>query len=200
MRLHWCMSPACQSTKIICSESLSQFSNGNYINSLAYSDILVTFDILRERPARVLGESIPWSSTSFWATTWLNPGLKNIFCISILMVKGGVSVAAVQLLHATETTSSFCFPSLAPLRDYLSASSSLSPFGHLRTCHVVVILLAIYIAPTLSTLTITGYLTTIFMLPRSRITNITSSTASDKATYSASEHCHHLDSWGPVML
>ena len=42
-------------------------------------------------------------------------------------------------------------------------------------------------APILSTLTVTGYLKAICMLPNNCIMNITSLTASDKAMYSASE-------------
>ena len=53
--------------------------------------------------------------------------------------------------------------------------------------HMVVTLLAINMEPMLSTLTMTGYLTAIFMLPNSCTANITSSTASDKAIYSAYE-------------
>ena len=53
--------------------------------------------------------------------------------------------------------------------------------------HVVVTLLAINMAPTLSTPYMTGYLTAIFMLPNSCTTNITSFTASDKTIYSTSE-------------
>ena len=53
--------------------------------------------------------------------------------------------------------------------------------------HLVVILLVINMAPTMSTLIVTGYLTTIFMLSRSWITNISTSKASDNALYSTSE-------------
>ena len=53
--------------------------------------------------------------------------------------------------------------------------------------HMDVILLAINMAPTLLTFTVTGYLTAIFMLLNNWTTNITSLTASDKAIYSASD-------------
>ena len=52
---------------------------------------------------------------------------------------------------------------------------------------VVVVLLSLNMAPTLSTYTMTGYFTTVCMLSNSCNTNIASLTASDKAMYSASE-------------
>ena len=41
------------------------------------------------RLARVHGESIPWSSTSFIATVWLKPSLRNISSITSTMVMVG---------------------------------------------------------------------------------------------------------------
>ena len=71
-----------------------------------------------------------------------------------------------------------------------SLTYSLRSFYMISMClvwHVVVKLLAINMASTLSTFTMTGCLATIFKLSRSWIMSITSITASDKATYSASE-------------
>ena len=52
---------------------------------------------------------------------------------------------------------------------------------------LLIMLLAMNMAPTLPTLTITGSFTEIFMLPNNLMINITSLTASDKATHSAYE-------------
>ena len=75
----------------------------------------------------------------------------------------------------------------------LTISSSTYSFTYLNlifTCvmhDVVVILLAANMVPMLFTHTMTGYLTKIFMLPKSCITNTTSLSASDKGIYFASE-------------
>ena len=89
----------------------------------------------------VYGKSISWPSSSFWATTWLNPDLRNISSISSMMVGGRLSAAGTYLPSITVATSSsffffffFFFFLSASLRD---SSSSLtwwsSPYGCLGT-------------------------------------------------------------------
>ena len=83
-----------------------------------------------ERLARFHGESIPWSSTSFQATTWLNPRLRNISSICLTMVGIKLTVVCVFLPSITVTVSSFYFSLFAPIRDSSSSSTSqVSPSG-----------------------------------------------------------------------
>ena len=83
-----------------------------------------------ERLARVCEESTPWSSTSFSTSAWLNPSLRNISFISLMMVDGGLSKAGAQAAGGTITASSSSPWSLASLKDFLSCSSLwLSPPG-----------------------------------------------------------------------
>ena len=92
-----------------------------------------------ERLARFCGESIPWFVTSFQAMIGLNPSLRNIICISSLMVGGGHSVASIWLPITTVATSSPSFSLLTSLGDYSFSSFSLS--GPLGDCILVPLVL-----------------------------------------------------------
>ena len=79
-----------------------------------------------DRLARVHGESIPWSSTSFMVTVWLNPSLRNISSISPTMVGGGLGVAGASCTSGAVSATSSSFCSSASLEDFLRSSASQS--------------------------------------------------------------------------
>ena len=83
-----------------------------------------------DRLARVYGEIIPWSSTSFKATVWLKPSLRNISSISLTIVGARLSMVGMYLASNTVWTSSSSFYPLAPLGGSMFSSLlQLSPPG-----------------------------------------------------------------------
>ena len=89
-----------------------------------------------DRLARVHGESIPWSSTSFMATVWLKPNLRNISSTSSRLVGSRFSAAGAHLAGGTVSSSPTSFCLLAPL-GYSSSSplSWSSPSGYSGTSY-----------------------------------------------------------------